>query len=66
MIVVMLPMTKKTSSTLAEVYYSPKDCWRGLAAISKLAKDAGVSESRNEEWLHGDSLRHANARTAGG
>ena len=39
------------SNHLAEVYYSPTGYWRGGAAIPKLAKTAGVSECRAEEWL---------------
>ena len=37
---------EKTSDHLAEVYYSPKGYWCGRATIPKLAKAAGVSESR--------------------
>ena len=42
---------EKTRDHLAEVYYSPKGYWNCCAAIPKLAKAAGVSESRAEEWL---------------
>ena len=42
---------EKESEHLAKVYYSPKCYWRGRAAIPKLAKAAGVSQSRAEEWL---------------
>ena len=52
MTVVMLPMTKiLLGDRLTEVYYSPKAYWYGRAAVPKLAKAAGVSESSAEEWL---------------
>ena len=40
-----------TSSTLAEVYYSSKGYLFRRAAIFKLAKAAGLTESRAEECL---------------
>ena len=52
MIVATLPMTKKKpANVLAEVYYIPKGYWRSRAAISKLAKAVGVSESSSRECL---------------
>ena len=41
----------KTCCTLAGVYYSPKSCWHGRAATSKLATAADVSESRAKSGL---------------
>ena len=42
---------EKTSNHLAGVYYSPKGYWWSRAAVTKLAKVAGVSKSCAEEWL---------------
>ena len=36
---------------LAKIYYSPKGYWKGISAIEKLAKAAGVSEETAKNWL---------------
>ena len=51
MIVVMLPMPKKPVITSQRSTTVQKGYWHGRAAILKLAKAAGVSESRAEKWL---------------
>ena len=36
---------------LSKIYYSPKGYWKGISAIDKLAKEAGVSKEKAKEWL---------------
>jgi len=41
---------------LAKVYYSPKDYWKGLSAIKKLADAAKVPEETAKQWLFKQAL----------
>ncbi|MEW8687331.1 MAG: hypothetical protein AB2556_16085 [Candidatus Thiodiazotropha sp.] len=41
----------RLSIRLADIYYSPKSYWRGLAAIKKLASAAKSSEDVARAWL---------------
>ena len=36
---------------LADIYYSPRGYWKGLAAIKKLATAAEVTEQQTKDWL---------------
>ena len=36
---------------LADIYYSPRGYWKGLAAIKKLATAAKVTEQQTKDWL---------------
>ena len=36
---------------LSKIYHNPKGYWKGLSAIDKLAKEAGVSKEKAKEWL---------------
>ncbi|MEW8643998.1 MAG: DDE-type integrase/transposase/recombinase [Candidatus Thiodiazotropha sp.] len=36
---------------LADIYYSPRGYWKGLAAIKKLASAAKVTEQQAKDWL---------------
>ena len=36
---------------LSKIYYSPKGFWKGLEAVKKLSKEAGVSEDVAKLWL---------------
>ena len=36
---------------LSKIYYSPKGYWKGVSAIDKLAKEAGVSKEKAKAWL---------------
>jgi hypothetical protein len=44
-------MYKKISTRLANIYYSPKGYWKGLAAIKNLAVAAKVSDGVAKDWL---------------
>ena len=36
---------------MEKIYYSPQGYWKGITAIKKLSKAAGVSELKAKEWL---------------
>ena len=36
---------------LSKIYYNPKGYWKGISAIDRLAKEAGVSKEKAKEWL---------------
>ena len=36
---------------LRKLYYNPKGYWKGLAAITKIAAAAKISEDATKEWL---------------
>ena len=36
---------------LSKIYYSPKGYWKGVSAIDKLAKEAGVSKKEASTFL---------------
>ena len=42
---------------LSKIYYSPKGYWKGLSAIDKLAKEAGVSKEKAKEWLKQQTVK---------
>ena len=41
---------------LSKIYYSPKDYWKGLAAVKKLASTAKVEEDVAKRWLAKQAL----------
>ena len=41
----------KMERKLSRIYYSPRCIWKGLAAVKKLAKEAGVCEDNTKLWL---------------
>ena len=41
----------KSDRKLADIYYSPRGYWKGLAAIKKLATAAKVTEQQTKDWL---------------
>ena len=41
----------KMERKLSWIYYSPRCIWKGLAAVKKLAKEAGVCEDNTKLWL---------------
>ena len=41
---------------LSKIYYSTQGYWKGYAAITKLAKEANVSEEEAEGWLEKQAL----------
>ena len=43
-------------SKLSKIYYSPKGCWKGLAAVKKLSATAKVSEEVAKRWLAKQAL----------
>ena len=40
-----------TEDKLSKIYYGPKGYWKGVSAINKLAKEAGVSKEKAREFL---------------
>ena len=44
-------MDSRLTAKLSRIYYSPKGYWKGIAAISKLAAAAKVSEEVTQAWL---------------
>ena len=44
-------MDSHLTAKLSRIYYSPKGYWKGIAAISKLAAAAKVSEEVTQAWL---------------
>ena len=42
---------KKLSARLASIYYSPRGCWKGLAAIKILSAAAKLTEQMAKDWL---------------
>ena len=44
---------ERVEERLAEAYYSPAGYWCSIAAIPKLAKEAGVGKDEAHEWLTG-------------
>ena len=44
-------MDSRLTAKLSRIYYSPKGYWKGIAAISKLAATAKVSEEVAQAWL---------------
>jgi len=40
-----------SDKTLSRIYCSPKGFWKGLDAVKKLAREAGVSEDEVKLWL---------------
>ena len=49
-------MDQKVSIRQANIYYSPKGYWKGIAAIKKLASAAKVSEDVARTWLKKQAL----------
>ena len=43
-------------SKLSKIYYSPRGYWKGLAAVTKLASAAKVSEDIARAWLTKQAL----------
>ena len=41
----------KMERKLSRICYSPRGIWKGLAAVKKLAKEAGVCEDNTKLWL---------------
>ena len=41
----------ESNRQLADIYYSPRCYWKGLAAIKKLATAAKVTEQQTKDWL---------------
>ena len=41
----------KVKGKLSRIYYSPKGFWKGLPAVKKSAKEAGMSEDVEKLWL---------------
>ena len=39
------------SKKLNSIFYSPKRYWKGIAAVKKLSKAAGVSDAIALAWL---------------
>ena len=46
----------RMEAKLAKIYYSPRGCWKGLAAIKQLATAAKVSEDVTKQWLTKQAL----------
>lgn len=47
-----------SETNLSNIYYIPKGCWKGLAAIQKLAEAGNVSEKVDRNWLRKQALWH--------
>ena len=41
----------KVKGKLSRIYYIPKGFWKGLPAVKKSAKEAGMSEDVEKLWL---------------
>ena len=41
----------KMERKISRICYSPRGIWKGLAAVKKLAKEAGVCEDNTKLWL---------------
>ena len=48
--------TDAESMKLSKIYYSSDGYWKGLSAITELAKEAGVYENVAKEWLEKQAL----------
>ena len=55
---ISMQVERKLSACLADIYYSPRGYWKGLATIKNLSAATKVTEQRAKDWLKKQAIWH--------